>query len=310
MRRVTTADPIFVVPEPHGVLDVTLEDGSAIRLRRHGRLAGPRLYFSHGNGFAADAYLPFWRDLADEFEILLFDFRNHGWNARSDPARHNYAQMARDLDSVFRAGQAAFGDKPASGVFHSMSARTAMKHAIEIGWRWQALALFDPPNVPPRGHELYPAMEEFERRLVAFAGKRRDVFGNPVELTEEYKASRTSRAWVPGAQALMARSVLRHEADGSYRLVCAPALEAAIYGEATTLNLWPRAAEFGGPVKLIGADPDMKGGPATGPANRALGSEGGFDYIAVRGAGHLLQIEQPVLCRDILREFLARSGVG
>ena len=81
-----------------------------------------------------------------------------------------------------------------------------------------------------------------------------------------------------------------------------------IDGQAGAL-LWPRAAEFGGPVKLIGADPEMKGGPATGPANRALGTEGGFDYIAVSGAGHLLQIEQPALCRDILRDFLAHAGV-
>jgi hypothetical protein len=36
-------------------------------------------------------------------------------------------------------------------------------------------------------------------------------------------------------------------------LVCAPENEAAIYAEAMTLNLWPLASEFGGPVKLIGA---------------------------------------------------------
>ena len=43
-----------------------------------------------------------------------------------------------------------------------MSGRTAMKHAVEIGWRWDALVLFDPPNVPPTGHPLYKAMEVFE----------------------------------------------------------------------------------------------------------------------------------------------------
>jgi hypothetical protein len=41
-----------------------------------------------------------------------------------------------------------------------------MKHAIEVGWRWDALVLFDPPNVPPADHPLYPTMEAFERRLV------------------------------------------------------------------------------------------------------------------------------------------------
>jgi hypothetical protein len=57
----------------------------------------------------------------------------------------------------------------------------------------------------------------------------------------------------------MARSVLRKYPDGDgFVLVCAPENEAAIYEQAMTLNLWPMAKEFGGPVKLIGADPTAK----------------------------------------------------
>src|SRR5271166_1660893 len=72
----------------------------------------------------------------------------------------------------------------------------------------------------------------------------------------------------------MASSVLRRTPDGDgYVLVCDPENEATIYEQALTLNLWPRADEFGGPVKLIGADPDLKEGPPTGQANQALGIE-------------------------------------
>ena len=298
----------FVVPSPNATAHIALSDGSAIIVRRHGNPDGPRLYFSHGNGFAADAYFPFWRELLSGFDIVLFDFRNHGWNERSDPARHRYAQMVHDLDAVVTQAEAAFGDKPAVGVFHSMSARTAMKHAVELGWRWRALVLFDPPNVPPASHPLYPAMEIFEQRLVAWAGMRRELFADPSELAAEYHRSRTSSAWVSGAQELMAQSVLRKDADG-WRLVCAPALEAAIYGEATTLNLWPMASQFGGPTKLIGADPQMKGGPATGPANRALGLENGFDYVSVPGTGHLLQIERPEQCLAEMLGFLRQNDI-
>jgi len=59
-----------------------------------------------------------------------------------------------------------------------------------------------------------------------------------------------------------------------------------------TLNLWPRASEFGGPVKLIGCDPNIKAAAGTGPANEALAIEGGYDYSFVEGTGHLLQVEK------------------
>jgi hypothetical protein len=59
-------------------------------------------------------------------------------------------------------GEGLTGRKTA-GLFHSMSARTAMKHAIEIGWCWDALVLLDPPNVPPS--ETYAAMEVLEHKL-------------------------------------------------------------------------------------------------------------------------------------------------
>jgi pimeloyl-ACP methyl ester carboxylesterase len=247
---------------------------------------------THGNGFASDAYVPFWQLLTPSYDVLVFDFRNHGQNVPAEPANHTYAQLARDLERVRLAIDARVGRKPTAGIFHSMSGRTAMKHAIEIGWRWDALVLFDPPNVPPPDHPRYAAMEIFENKLTDWALGRRRRFATIDELANEYAQSRATERWVEGAHALMARSVLRESPDGDgYVLTCAPENEAAIYAEALTLNLWPRAAEFGGPVKLIGADPGMKGAPATAETNYALGTENGYDYAFVPGTGHLLQIE-------------------
>ena len=74
----------------------------------------------------------------------------------------------------------------------------------------------------------------------------------------------TFRRFAPRHVAGLASVTVFASPDGDgYALVCAPENEAAIYAEALTLNLWPRAQEFGGPVKLIGADPNAKGAPAT-----------------------------------------------
>ncbi|HTP91515.1 MAG TPA: alpha/beta hydrolase [Xanthobacteraceae bacterium] len=301
----------FELPAPSTTFDVTLKDGAKIRMRRHGNPEGARLLLTHGNGFAADAYFPYWQRLLPSFDLLVFDFRNHGQNIPVEPSNHDYAQFADDLERVVQDVNFRLGRKPTAGLFHSMSARTAMKHAIEIGWRWDALVLFDPPDVPPPGHPLYAAMEIFENRLTEWARHRRRRFNTIDELTNEYLLSRATSRWVPGVHELMARSVLRKSPDGEgYELVCAPENEAAIYAQAMTLNLWPQAGAFGGPVKLIGCDPNMKGTPATGPANQALGIEGGYDYSFVEGAGHLLQIEKPEACVRLTLEFLAGCGLA
>jgi pimeloyl-ACP methyl ester carboxylesterase len=301
---------IFELPAPSLVFDVDLEDGAKIRVRRHGNPEGARSLLSHGNGFAADAYFPYWRLLIDEYDLMIFDFRNHGQNVPVDPPHHTYAQLSRDLERVVQDIDSRLGSKKTIGIFHSMSARSAMKHAIEIGWRWDALLLFDPPDVPPPDHPTYVAMEKFEKRLTEFAKNRQRKFGSIEELTNNYLQSRATRNWVPGAHELMARSVLRESPDGDgFVLTCAPENEAGIYAEAMTLNLWPMAKEFGGPVKLFGADPAMKGAPATAAANQALGREGGYDYSCVEGAGHLIQIEKPEECYRLSTAFLAKHGL-
>jgi pimeloyl-ACP methyl ester carboxylesterase len=76
----------FVVPAPSETFDVDLEDGAKILIRRHGNRDGMRLTVTHGNGFAADAYLPFWQLLTPRYDVLVFDFRNHGRNVPVEPS--------------------------------------------------------------------------------------------------------------------------------------------------------------------------------------------------------------------------------
>jgi pimeloyl-ACP methyl ester carboxylesterase len=282
-------------------------------VRRHGRTDGVRLFVANGNGFATDGYYPFWGPLAERFEVIAFDFRNHGQNPRaaSGTDGHTYAQMTLDLERILREVRARLGPRPSVGVFHSMSARTAMKHAIELGFRWDALILFDPPNVPPPSHRVHAAMDVFERRLADWAMRRQARFTDPSELAQQYAETRAHTTWVPGAHALMARAVLRRcEADDGWELSCPPELEASIYLQAMTLNLWPPYDAYGGPVKLIAADPEAPGAPAPAFANRALAEELGYVYEAIPGTGHLLQIQKPSECRRAMLAFLDEHGIG
>jgi pimeloyl-ACP methyl ester carboxylesterase len=218
--------------------------------------------------------------------------------------------MTLDLERVVRAVGTRLGRRPSVGVFHSMSARTAMKHAVELGFPWEALILFDPPNVPPPGHRAYDTMDVFEHRLAEWALRRPDRFTDPAELARQYAETRAHSTWVPGAHDLMARAVLRRdEAGEGWVLSCPRELEASIYLQAMTLNLWPPLEAYGGPVKLIAADPEARGAPAPAFANRALAEDFGYAYEAIPGTGHLLQIQRPEECRRAMLDFLERLGL-
>jgi pimeloyl-ACP methyl ester carboxylesterase len=75
------------------------------------------------------------------------------------------------------------------------------------------------------------------------------------------------------------------------------------------MNLWPPYDAYGGPVKLIGADPEARGAPAPAFANRALAEDFDYAYEAIPGTGHLLQIQKPEECRRSMLDFLADSGI-
>ena len=295
------------IPAPSARFEIAMEDGPKVRLRRYGNPNGVRLIVSHGNGFAVDAYLPYWQRLTADYDVVLLDFRNHGQSDRSSTESHTYAQLARDLDRIATGVTAELGKRTTVAVMHSFSGRTAMKHAIEIGWRWDGLVLYDPPNVPPPGHAVYKQMEAFEDRLVKYASGRRRTYASVAEMIEELKTSRATVRWVPGVHELMAQSILRKDPGAeTWSLVCAPEIEASIYAQAMTLNLWPTASQYGGPVMLVGCDPGMQGAPATGLANRALGTENGYDYKCVENTGHLQQVERPDVCADLLIDFIGR----
>ena len=274
----------FEIPAPHQTFDIPLEDGARIRIRRHGNRTASGCCSPTATASRRTPTIPTGSTCWGSSTCACSTSATTARTCPVVPSNHTYEQLSRDLERIVQGVRGELGEKPTAGIFHSMSGRTAMKHAVEIGWRWDALILFDPPNVPPTDHPVFPAMKAFEERLTEWAKGRRRRFASVDELTQEYLQSRATRGWVEGMQELMARSVLRKSPDGDgYELVCAPENEATIYRQALDLNLWPKASAFGGPVKLIGADPGLKGGPPTGIANQALGTEGGYDYDFVPG---------------------------
>ena len=92
--------------------EVRVDDDTVITLRRHGNPAGPRLVLSHGNGLAVDLYYPFWSLLTDDFDLVIYDMRNHGWNTVGTLQEHNIPTLVQDHDCILAAIDRRFGKKP------------------------------------------------------------------------------------------------------------------------------------------------------------------------------------------------------
>tara|TARA_R110002126_G_scaffold4815_9_gene24929 strand:+ start:1420 stop:2340 length:921 start_codon:yes stop_codon:yes gene_type:complete len=300
----------LTVPPPHSIFDVCMDDGAIVRLRRHGNLSGPRIILSHGNGLAINGYFPYWALLMDDFEVVVFDFRNCGENPVHDGV-HGYDRFIADLDHIFDAIDAEYGKKPQIGAFHSMSSRTNLKYALDGNRRLDGLVVFDPPMVPPAGHPLHERMAAEERVLWRWAQTRPDGFADPSEQADLFMKSRMLSAWVDGAYDLMARSILRRDAaTGKWMLTCSGEREAEIYRQNAALTFWPEAGEFPMPILAIASDPDSKIPSAPGFACRALRDECGWPYECVSGTGHFMQIQKPAVCAGLTRRFAVEIGIA
>jgi pimeloyl-ACP methyl ester carboxylesterase len=296
--------PKLVVPQPSRTVDLVMRDGAIIRARQYGQTSGRRLALSHGNGLAINAYLPFWLPLAENFELIVFDQRNHGANPPHDATAHDWDHLVSDMAEIAVGINDHLGVKPAVGVFHSMSACVALMSTLRQESSWSALALFDPPLFPPPGHPLEPIELAEMKDLAGRARRRAESFLSTEQFAAQLMRVPAFFGWVPGAHRLFAESTLRQSGE-SWTLRTPRELEARIYETNTGASAWQRIDSPRCPLMLIGADPSHR--YATTPARicEAIHRECGSHYLMVPETTHFLQIEKPAACREALLSFIA-----
>ena len=293
------------VPEPLATAEVRVGDGSRFVLRRHGNPDGPRLVLSHGNGLASDLYYPFWSLLTDRFDLVLYDFRNHGWNARGDLRDHNIATFVSDSEQIHAGIDRIFGAKPRVGVFHSMSASAALAQD-RPGGGFAALVLFDPPVYAPNADML--GVEARWGRQAAGTRKRQSRFQTTAELAQSVRDAPAFAGLLPGVAELFAETTLRAAADGNgFELRCPPEYEAQICAWALAYFVDPTPGDFACPAQVIGADPAVRSPFGT---RVDLGMLQGIEHEFVSGASHFLQLEKPAECVETMVAFLERLGLA
>ena len=294
-----TSEIVWEVPEPLSTHDVRVDDDTVITLRQHGNPSGPRLVLSHGNGLAIDLYYPFWSLLTDDFDLIIYDLRNHGWNPVGNLQNHNVPTLAQDHDTILEALDRHYGPKPRIGVFHSISALSTLLSPNK-GSNFAALVLFDPPLCKPG--RSYKDFEDIAIRLAKMTRRRTNRFQTPQQLAELLTYVPSFQHMLPGVFDLFARTTLRERTDGEgYELCCPPEYEAQIIDYATPFAVLVDFQSLRCPTKVIGADPTL---PYSYLPTLDLSDIFTVDYDFLPDATHFLLLEKPQECVNAMLEFI------
>ena len=296
-------EAVWELPEPLSVHEVRVDDETVITVRRHGNPDGPRLIMSHGNGLAIDLYYPFWSLLTGDFDIIVHDLRNHGWNKISSLEGHHIPTLAADHDRILEAVNLRYGEKPTTGVFHSVSALVSLL-SLARGSGYSALVLFDPPLCKPgRGYEDFDIVAA---NTAALARRRTEHFHSMNQLVEVLPLSPLYRRVLPGVFDLVARTTLRRSDDGEgYQLRCPREYEARMIEYAGVYAMGVDFDSLRCPVKVIGADPTL---PFSYLPTLDLSDIESIGYDFLPDATHFLQLEQPDECVETMLAFLHEVG--
>ena len=308
-----TSETVWEIPEPLSVCEIRLDDDTVTTLRRHGNPAGPRLVLSHGNGLAVDLYYPFWSLLADDFDLVIYDLRNHGWNSVGTRRNHNIPTLIRDQNLILESIEHNYGNKPKIGVFHSVSALIALLSSsiattllpATQSRGLSAQVLFDPPVCTPGASQA--ALQAATEKTAAMIRRRADRFRTREDFSELLLYIPAFTRVIPGVPGLMARTTLRESASGQdYELRCPREYEAQIVDYARSFSPLVDLEELPCPTKVIGADPTL---PYSYLPTFDFSDAMTVDYDFIPEATHFLPLEKPAECVAAIHGFLERNGL-
>jgi len=295
-------------------LNARMADGITIALRIFGPPdAAHRIVCSHGNGMAIDGYVDFWAQLADDFQVVVLDFRGHGRSDAGRFAHHNWEWFRRDLALVLHTLNRTLGRRTTIGAFHSLSSIVSLHYVREQGAGLDALVLFDPPFMPPENHPHRHAHMAEMYGLAQRATLRRSRFNDPSELAAQFAKQQHCSRWQPHvyetmAQAVMRQSAVSNPADPRWQLSCAPDREGHIFASNDDASLFEYLAQIRLPLQIIASDPEVQGVSVSAHTCRWIARHYGVRYLCIPDTTHFLQLEQPDACARGVREFVGALG--
>ncbi|MDA7416804.1 alpha/beta fold hydrolase [Xenophilus arseniciresistens] len=260
------------------------------------------LVFAHANGFNAMTYRRLLAPLgAAGWHVLAIDQRGHGRSqlaADPDPVPHSWLRYRDDLLALFEQ----LGGAPRVLAGHSMGGTASLLASASLrerGARVPSLVLFDPVLMPAGADEQgdldWTAPEHSP--LVRGALRRNDRFDSPEAALASYRGRGAFKTWPEAVIADYLEDGLLPQPDGSWRLSCAPAWEAANFIRAHRSGLPAAMAAQAGPLRVLRAEIETTAPWTHWPAQARVQT--------VQGSTHFLPMEFAEQARAALQQALA-----
>ena len=259
-------------------------------------------HFYGGNSFTVGTYAPLLGELAADFEISSLALRGY-WYDKPQSDRLTRAQDADMLIEFLERTQ----DKPIVGIGHSQGATATAMAAAKRPELFSQLYLIEPVTFTKRQATLYNLLprrfllgrEPFKSTLT-----KQSTWPSIHDYYQNLRAQRAYKRISDTHLQVFAAQSLSKNADGSYTLMFAPEQELANYFGAPHIDAalkklhCPYTLITGKPTLFIN-DKVRKQWQKFVPDN---------SLISLSDYGHLLPIEAPELCAQVINEHYQRSN--
>jgi pimeloyl-ACP methyl ester carboxylesterase len=263
---------------------------------------GPLVLMHHANGFCAGTLALVAESLVPAFRVIAMDARGHGDSSRPEgPDAYGWDHFALDYLAVAeRLAAEHESGRVGVGVGHSFGGTSALGAAARRPDLFERLVLVDPviPPPPELARSMDPARGERLSRLVEGARRRRALWASREEARAHFAERSLFRNWLPAAMELYVDHGLRLRSDGQLELKCPGAVEAAIFGSSSTVDVADLARRAGAvPTTVLWAE--------DGDFPRAVYERvfGPMPNVEIRDVpcGHLVPMERPDLVVAAIR---------
>lgn len=253
----------------------------------------PPLVLLHPTGFLAWTWHPVAERLATAgYRVLAYDARGHG-DSDKPPDDYHWQRMVDDLKNFL--DRLSLRGLPLVG--HSMGGGVAAYLAARHPGYASHLVLIE-PIIFPAGERPNPGGSE----LAEGARRRRMVFDSVNNVVENYASRDTFSGWQPEALRIYAQHGTFQREDGTVQLKCPGEIEAQVFENSFSLNIWDAVPSINVPVLVMRGErtEGMLARVSEGVAGRAPRAR----LMTVAGAGHMAPMERPDAVAEAILDFI------